>query len=113
VVFATGHLRDGTVNLNWQALAQPYQTTVIYMGMTGLKIISEQLIAHGLPQDMPVAVIHRGTMPEQKIVIGTLADIHKKVRQAGLKPPSLIIVGTVVNLHRQLNWFGAEAESSS
>ncbi|RMH40756.1 MAG: uroporphyrinogen-III C-methyltransferase [Gammaproteobacteria bacterium] len=113
VVFATGHLRDGTVNLNWQALAQPYQTTVIYMGMTGLKIIGEQLIAHGLPADMPVAVIHRGTMPEQKIVIGTLADIHKKVRQAGLKPPSLIIVGTVVNLHRQLSWFGAEAESSS
>lgn len=111
VVFATGHLRDGTVNLNWNALAQPYQTTVIYMGMTGLKIIAEQLVRHGLAPDTPVAVIHRGTMPEQKVVIGDLSNITKKVRQANLKPPSLIIVGSVVSLHRQLRWFGVEAAS--
>jgi uroporphyrin-III C-methyltransferase/precorrin-2 dehydrogenase/sirohydrochlorin ferrochelatase len=111
VVFATGHLRDGTVDLNWKALAQPWQTTVIYMGMTGLKIIAEQLMAHGLSPETPVAVIHKGTTPEQRIVIGQLDNINKKVRHAGLKPPSLIIVGSVVSLHPQLRWFGDQAEA--
>jgi uroporphyrin-III C-methyltransferase/precorrin-2 dehydrogenase/sirohydrochlorin ferrochelatase len=99
------------VDLNWKALAQPWQTTVIYMGMTGLKIIAEQLMAHGLSPETPVAVIHKGTTPEQRIVIGQLDNINKKVRHAGLKPPSLIIVGSVVSLHPQLRWFGDQAEA--
>ena len=33
VVFVTGHLKDGSVNLNWKALAQPNQTLVFYMGL--------------------------------------------------------------------------------
>ena len=49
VVFATGHLRDNSINLNWPMLAQPEQTTVFYMGLTGLPVICEKLIEHGLP----------------------------------------------------------------
>jgi uroporphyrin-III C-methyltransferase / precorrin-2 dehydrogenase / sirohydrochlorin ferrochelatase len=39
VTFVTGHLKDGTMNLNWNALAQPSQTVVFYMGLAGLPII--------------------------------------------------------------------------
>ena len=38
-IFVTGHLRDGTVNLNWDMLAHASQTLVFYMGLHGLKII--------------------------------------------------------------------------
>ncbi|MEZ0237039.1 MAG: siroheme synthase CysG, partial [Methylophilaceae bacterium] len=47
-VFATGHLRDGTVDLDWPVLARPRQTIVIYMGLVGLPEICRQLVAHGL-----------------------------------------------------------------
>jgi uroporphyrin-III C-methyltransferase/precorrin-2 dehydrogenase/sirohydrochlorin ferrochelatase len=108
VVFATGHLRDDTINLNWTALAQPEQTAVFYMGMTGLSIISKQLIAHGMSPDMPIAIVASATMSHQRVVIGTLTDIVVKVEAANIKPPALIIVGTVVNLREQLNWFNPE-----
>ena len=53
--FATGHLQDGTADLDWAALARPHQTVVIYMGIGALPQISAQLIAHGVPADTPAA----------------------------------------------------------
>ncbi len=109
VVFATGHLRDDSVDLNWESLAQPFQTTVIYMGIGGLKIITAKMIEHGLPANTPVAVVHKATLPEQKIVIGDLTTIDALVQKEDLKPPSLIIIGEVVKLHQQLSWYGEKA----
>jgi uroporphyrin-III C-methyltransferase/precorrin-2 dehydrogenase/sirohydrochlorin ferrochelatase len=106
VVFATGHLQDNSINLNWQGLAQPNQTIVFYMGLTGLPIICEQLVKHGLAATTPIAMVQSATTPEQKVVTGTLEDIQLKAKAAGIKPPALIIVGSVVSLHEKLNWFG-------
>jgi uroporphyrin-III C-methyltransferase/precorrin-2 dehydrogenase/sirohydrochlorin ferrochelatase len=105
VVFATGHLQDNSINLNWQGLAQPDQTIVFYMGLTGLPIICEQLVKHGLAPTTPIAMVQSATTPEQKVVIGTLEDIQQKAEAAAIKPPALIIVGSVVGLHEKLNWF--------
>ena len=104
-VFATGHLRDGDVNLNWKSLAHPQQTLVFYMGLQRLKYICEQLVAHGLPVDMPAALITHGTMPDQKVVIGTLDNLPKLVESSEIKPPTLVIVGKVVSLHDKLRWY--------
>jgi uroporphyrin-III C-methyltransferase/precorrin-2 dehydrogenase/sirohydrochlorin ferrochelatase len=106
VVFATGHLRDNSINLNWQALAQPDQTIVFYMGLTGLPIICKQLVKHGLAPTTPIAMVQSATTSQQKVVIGTLEDIQQKAKAAKIKPPALIIVGSVVSLHKKLNWFG-------
>jgi uroporphyrin-III C-methyltransferase/precorrin-2 dehydrogenase/sirohydrochlorin ferrochelatase len=106
VVFATGHLQDNSINLNWQGLAQPDQTIVFYMGLTGLPIICEQLVKHGLTPNTPIAMVQSATTSEQKVVTGTLENIQKKAKEAEIKPPALIIVGSVVSLHDKLNWFG-------
>lgn len=103
VVFATGHLQDNSIDLDWQALVQQRQTLVFYMGLSGLGIICRELIKHGMPPDMPVALVEQATTEQQQVVTGTLADIEQK--GALVKPPALIIVGTVVSLHSQLNWF--------
>jgi uroporphyrin-III C-methyltransferase/precorrin-2 dehydrogenase/sirohydrochlorin ferrochelatase len=105
VVFATGHLQNDTVDLNWEMLAQPNQTAVIYMGLLGLAIIAEKMIEHGLSPETPVAVVRNATMPDQKIVIGQLANIFDKTTAAGMTSPCLIIVGEVVSLHEQLKWY--------
>jgi len=104
-LFITGHLKDGSLNLDWQAMARPRQTVVIYMGLVGLTQICEQLIAHGVSPAMPVAVVQQGTTQRQKVVTATLADLSEKVAAAGLKPPCLTIIGEVVQLREKLNWF--------
>lgn len=107
VVFATGHLKDDAVDLNWRALVQENQTVVIYMGLGGLGIIAENLISHGMQANMPVAVVRAATTAQQQIVIATLRDIYQRVQAVNLRPPALIIVGEVVKLHEKLTWFSA------
>ncbi|QIK38741.1 uroporphyrinogen-III C-methyltransferase [Caldichromatium japonicum] len=105
VVFVTGHLKDGTINLNWPALAQPNQTVVFYMGLTGLPIIIERLIAHGVSPEMPIALVQQGTTHLQKVYTGTLATICDQVAADPPIPPTLLIVGEVVKLRDKLNWY--------
>jgi uroporphyrin-III C-methyltransferase/precorrin-2 dehydrogenase/sirohydrochlorin ferrochelatase len=108
-LFVTGHLKDGSCNLDWPALARPRQTVVIYMGLGGLADICAQLIAHGVAPSMPAAVVQQGTTLDQRVVAATLSDLHERVAEAGLQSPCLIIVGEVVRLHDQLAWFDQRA----
>jgi uroporphyrin-III C-methyltransferase len=115
-VFVTGHLQapggapaadaDGTPGLDWEALARPRQTVVIYMGLGALNEICTQLMAHGLPAGMPAAVVEKGTTLDQRVVTGTLSDLASRVAASGLESPCLIIVGEVVRLRESLAWYG-------
>lgn len=107
-IFTTGHLKDGTVDLDWPALVRPKQTVVIYMGLVGLAEICKQLVAHGLPAATPAAVVQQGTTPKQRVVVGDLKTLAKKVEAAEMRPPCLIIVGDVVKLREKLAWFKSE-----
>jgi uroporphyrin-III C-methyltransferase len=100
LVFATGHLKDGTVDLDWPALARPHQTLVIYMGLSALETICRQLVAHGLPASTPAAVLQAVTTPDERLLADTLAGLPAAVRAAGIAPPALILVGEVVRLRR-------------
>jgi uroporphyrin-III C-methyltransferase/precorrin-2 dehydrogenase/sirohydrochlorin ferrochelatase len=104
-VFVTGHLKDGTMNLDWQGLARPHQTVVFYMGLHGLPVLCRELAAHGLPDATPAAIVQQGTTNRQRVLIGTLATLPQLAQDAQLKPPTLIIVGEVVRLHDKLKWF--------
>lgn len=112
-VFVTGHLKDGTMNLDWPALARPNQTVVVYMGLLGLSVLCQQLIAHGLPATTPAAVVQQGTTQDQRVLCGTLATLPLSAMKAGLSPPTLIIVGDVVRLRDKLAWFESHANSTS
>ena len=109
-IFVTGHLRDGTVTLNWNMLAHANQTLVFYMGLHGLKIICQRLIEHGLPDSTPAALVTKGTTPEQRVLIGDLSTLPQLVETHHVQGPTLIIVGTVVTLHSKLHWFMTDRE---
>jgi len=104
-VFVTGHLKDGSMDLNWKMLVQPNQTVVVYMGLQGIEQLCEKLIEHGLSKDHSIALVQQATTQNQKVVIGTLETLPEKVRNAHIQPPSLVIVGEVVKLHEKLAWF--------
>ena len=112
-VFATGHLKDGSSDLDWAALARPRQTVVVYMGLLGLPVVCRELVTHGLSASTPAAIVQMGTTPQQRIVIGTLATLPSLAAAQQLTPPTLIIVGEVVRLHERLAWFDPAAAEVS
>jgi uroporphyrin-III C-methyltransferase / precorrin-2 dehydrogenase / sirohydrochlorin ferrochelatase len=97
-VFVTGHLKDGTLDLDWPMLARPRQTVVIYMGAGSLPLIARQLVQHGLPATTPVALIENGTTDRERRVVGTLATIERQAAEAALTGPTLCMVGEVVGI---------------
>lgn len=107
-MFVTGHLKDGTTDLNWDAIAQPNQTVVFYMGLQTVKELCSELVAHGLSSTTPAALVEKGTTQEQRVHIGDLTTLHEIVEKNNVKAPTLIIVGEVVKLHDKLNWFVPE-----
>jgi uroporphyrin-III C-methyltransferase / precorrin-2 dehydrogenase / sirohydrochlorin ferrochelatase len=112
-VFVTGHLKDGSVDLDWPMLARRNQTIVVYMGLLGLPELCRQLIAHGLSPTTPAAIVQQGTTHTQRVLTGTLQNLPGLTAAAKLIPPTLIIVGEVVKLHRQLAWFEPERDQAA
>lgn len=104
VRFVTGHLKDGSIDLPWSELVHPFQTLVVYMGLVALERVCGQLMAHGRDADTPIALIERGTTPNQVVHTGTLSTITTIIADRDVKAPTLIIVGSVVELHESLNW---------
>jgi uroporphyrin-III C-methyltransferase/precorrin-2 dehydrogenase/sirohydrochlorin ferrochelatase/uroporphyrin-III C-methyltransferase len=104
VRFVTGHCRAGDdLDLNWDSLADPDTTLVIYMGTANAEVISQKLIAAGLAADTPTAAISNGTLPNQRTMLTTLAALPMDLAAQGFKPPTLIIVGKVVSLAPELS----------
>ncbi|MDZ7693041.1 MAG: hypothetical protein U5K69_18285 [Balneolaceae bacterium] len=73
-------------------------TIAILMGMRKLPKISMIFKDHGRGAT-PVAVIQKGSLPEEKIVLGTIDTIVEEVENKGLTNPALILIGEVVRLH--------------
>jgi len=103
VVFVTGHLKDGSCDLDWPMLARPRQTVVIYMGVTRVAEICGQLVAHGLDPATPAAVIEKATTPSQRVVAATVGSLPEAAAAAAVKPPALIVIGEVVALRESLD----------
>ncbi len=115
VVFVTGHAKTGAGAAedptDWRQLAATARdarlTLVIYMGVTGVAHIQNELL-HGLPAETPVAVIQHATLPQQRHVATTLACLRADLAGAGLASPSVIVVGDVL---RGLVAAGAEGQA--
>ncbi|MBL0459059.1 uroporphyrinogen-III C-methyltransferase [Aeromonas enteropelogenes] len=111
VRFVTAHGKGGAQDLDWPLLAKDRQTLVFYMGLSSCATIRAQLLAHGKGGDTPVALIERGTRPDQRVIRGTLDRLPELA--VGVESPALIMVGSVVTLADQLAWFGQDQQALS
>ncbi len=100
VQFITGHMKNGEINLPWESLATANQTIVIYMGLISLEKICSKLIHHGLEKDTKIALIEKGTLPNQRVHVSTLDSIVNVVKSENISAPVLIIIGSVVSLYK-------------
>lgn len=99
VTIAAGQALDDR-SLDWRALAHPHHTVVFYMGVAQLPRIVARLRESGAAADLPVAIIERATLADQRIVRGTLQTIVESAARVSLSPPALLIVGKVAALAR-------------
>lgn len=107
VRFLTGHTKEGSLLLDWNALAKEQQTLVFYMGLSGLTVICQELVSHGMDSTTPIALIQQGTTATQKVLTGNLASMPELVGAEEIKAPTIIIVGEVVKLRESLSWFNS------
>lgn len=90
----SGH--DGP--LDFAAIAALDGTLVLLMGVSRLAEIANELVGHGRSPDEPVAVVERGTTPQQRTTLGTLATIAALAAEREVESPAVIVVGDVVRL---------------
>lgn len=110
VQFITGHFNDDEpLDLNWQSIADPDSTLVIYMGLANIELIAGKLIEAGLDAEMPAAAIENGTRYHQRRVVTTLSRLAQDVNTEKLQAPVIFVIGKVVSLANQLDWFASEA----
>lgn len=107
VQIVTGHTQaDRPLELDWNSLADENKTTVIYMGLANIELISTKLIQAGLDENTPAAAIQNGTTGKQNRVLTTLSQLAKE--SAELQAPVIFVIGKVVTLANQLDWFVTE-----
>jgi len=95
-------------SIRWDKIATAVDTVAFYLGIKNLPLICEQMIEHGRDPQTPVAIIHWGTMPEQRTVVGTLETITGIARENKIENPSIILVGDVVSAREKIRWFDVE-----
>ena len=100
--FVTGHA-EKSLDINWSALAQLNHTLVFYMGLTRADLIASQLIAGGLDDSTPVAIIENGCRSNQRDIITILKDFPEAVMREQVASPALIIIGKVVGMKEKLH----------
>ena len=106
VQFITAHFNnDEPVDLNWQSIADPDSTLVIYMGLANLPLAIRSLIEAGLPASTPAAAVQNGTTAAQQRVVAPLDHLNQAIQDKGMKAPVMIIIGEVVSLAEELDWF--------
>ncbi len=90
---------------NFIPLARKNQTLAIYMGLNAVQHIQKQLLTAGYSPQMPIAIIEKGTTPEQRTVTGTLNQLATLAHSHQIESPAMIIVGEVAKLSNEYQWF--------
>lgn len=94
VTLITAHAQNGETP-DWSGLARSGTTLVVYMGVAKVQDISTQLLAAGMDGNMPVAMIERASLADQRECRSTLAGMMRDAGAFGLQSPAVLVIGKV------------------
>ena len=80
-----------------RSLAVHHATMVLFLSAGLAEQVKDQLLAGGYEPDTPVAVVHKATWPEEKILRTTLDKLPREMEREQIVRTALIIVGKVLN----------------
>lgn len=94
--------REGRVEMpekeTLRSFASHGTTLGIFMSITRVRQVVEDLLAGGYTAETPAMVVYRATWPEQQIIRATLATLVQAVKQARISRQALIIVGQALDI---------------
>ena len=97
VTFVTGHAANGAEpDLDWESLAKPNHTVVIYMGVSTAAGIAGRLIGAGRQGSTPALVVENASRSDERRIVTTLAGLADAAAQ--VEGPALLIVGEAMAL---------------
>ncbi|MBK1834618.1 uroporphyrinogen-III C-methyltransferase [Roseibacillus ishigakijimensis] len=103
----TGH-EDPTkeeTSLDYAHLAKTPGTKVFVMGISRLREITAQFVAHGAAPDTPIALTRWATTGKHRTITGTLVDIADTAERVNFQSPAVAVIGDVVKERERINWF--------
>jgi len=106
VLLTTGHT-ESSVDIGLGRLP-PEQTLALYMGVARYAKIAAKLIGAGNSAATPVAVVERGTLPEQRVIVSTLGDLGDATQALDIQSPALLLIGATTGLAEHNGWFAPE-----
>ncbi len=95
IAFLTGHEVSDESRIDWSALVSAFPVLAFYMAARLLPELATRLMNAGLGADMPVAVIHNASLPDETVETGCLQQARDGMLEA--VSPAIVIVGEVVN----------------
>jgi uroporphyrin-III C-methyltransferase / precorrin-2 dehydrogenase / sirohydrochlorin ferrochelatase len=97
VQYITGHGRDGKLpaDIDWNSLADPAVTTVIYMPAKTLPELVAAARAAGLDPATPAVAVERATRPDERVIAATIAELPARLAAAPPSGPVVVMVGRV------------------
>ena len=84
---------------NLPSLAAHGATLVLFLSVTMVESVVQELLDGGYPPETPAAAVYRVTWADESILRGTLADLAARVKQAKLQLHTLLLVGPAVDPH--------------
>lgn len=106
VRLVTGHFQaNGELDLDWNGLADPDTTLVIYMGLSNAAYLSDALIAAGLDAQTPAVAVENGTTARHRQASATLGTLADTLETRSMRAPVLLIIGRSAALANELAWF--------
>lgn len=102
----TGHKKKGCDDpLDYKAFVGLGEVTLVFlMSVAALPDISAGLIAAGMSQDMPAAILEKGTTARQRKVVATIATLPEEAKKHNIGTPGIIVVGRVCSLSDAFSW---------
>jgi precorrin-4/cobalt-precorrin-4 C11-methyltransferase len=82
-------------------IARTGATFVIYLSVSMISRVVEELLQGAFTPETPAAVVYRASWPDELVVEGTLANIAGLVQNAKIGKHALIIVGDVLKARKE------------
>lgn len=105
----TGHAKAGSkLDIDFDALVRHKGTLVFLMSVASTPMILDGLMQAGMPQEMPAAMIERGTLPSQRKLVAQVGTLAQRMQEEGISSPAILIVGSVCALSDDFDWFDSQ-----
>jgi uroporphyrin-III C-methyltransferase/precorrin-2 dehydrogenase/sirohydrochlorin ferrochelatase len=103
--YVTGHAEDGRLpaDFDWQSLADPTATTVVYMPIRTIAEFAQKAIEHGLDPTTPAIAVARATRPDEAVIEAAIADLPARIAAAALGGPLVVMIGRAMGEYRAIS----------